>query len=413
MSALLSLTRLGLWVGQLVVAAVVGYLDLLATLAWLAPRRARAASAPAHRFLVLVPAHNEERLLPRLLASLAAMDFPRSMFEVHVVADNCSDGTASVAREAGAHVHERTDTSKAGKGFALQWLLGRIWDAGVAHDAVVILDADSVVSANFLSVMDAHLASGDRVVQAYYAVEDPGRTWSVGIRYAAIAAVHYLRPLARSVLGASVGLKGNGMVFAADVVRHYPWSASITEDIEYHLRLLLGGEKVAFAPDAVVWAEMPDTLASARSQNVRWERGRLETARLYVPRLVAQARARRSYAMLDAAVDQLIPPLSVVVGLSAALAGGAVVTSVWGRRRARRGACRIDPLVGLSAGVVGGEIAYVLSGLLLARAPGSVYRALLFAPVFAAWKLLVYARVLLGLDRQGWTRTARNVEGPR
>ena len=158
------------------------------------------------------------------------------------------------------------------------------------HDAILIMDADSSISPNFLRVMDARLARGERVIQSYYAVRDPEQSWSVSLRYVALAALHYLRPLGRMVLGGSMGLKGNGMVFAADILKKHEWSASITEDIEFHMALVLDGERVMFAPDAVVEAEMPQDLAGSQTQNTRWEQGRLEMARTYVPKLLRQAR---------------------------------------------------------------------------------------------------------------------------
>jgi 1,2-diacylglycerol 3-beta-glucosyltransferase len=363
-------------------------------------------AAPRTRFIVLVPAHNEEALLPATLDSLFAQDFPRDLYAVHVVADNCDDRTAEIAAAKGAHVHERYDPQARGKGYALRWLLERIWAAGEPHDALVILDADSIVTPTFLNAMAGRLERGERVIQAYYAVRDPQRSWGAGLRYAALTAVHYLRPSGRMALGASVGLKGNGMVFAAGIPRRFSWTNDLAEDVEYHMQLVLAGERVTFAPEAVLYAEMPSTLRGALSQNVRWERGRLEQARHYVPQLLAAAAsardagARRRFMLFDAAAEQLIPPFSVIAGATVALLPATILA------RARR-----TTVLGFA--LLAGETAYSLAALVLARAPRSVYRALLYAPAFIAWKCWLYARVLLGLDRGGWIRTARGQEEPR
>jgi cellulose synthase/poly-beta-1,6-N-acetylglucosamine synthase-like glycosyltransferase len=375
---------------------------------------------PRTRFLILIPAHNEEKLLPDLLANLRALDYPEKRYQVHVVADNCTDNTAELARRGGAVAHERTNLEQRGKGYALQWLLEQIWAASIPYDAVVILDADSIVSRNFLAAMDGRLARGERAIQAYYAVRDPDRSWSVALRYAALAVLHYLRPLGRMVLGGSVGLKGNGMVFAANIVRRYPWSASLTEDIEYHMALVLGGERVTFAHDAVVWAEMPGTLADSQSQNVRWERGRMEMVRQYVPKLLAAAwgalrtkHGKRAYVLFDAAMEQIIPPFSILAGASVlslllALILGAASALVAGRLAWQLNGWLTWLTVGLGLGLLLGQAIYTLTGLWLAAAPRRVYLALLAAPAMVAWKIWLYARVLLGLDRQGWVRTKRN-----
>ncbi|RRR77898.1 MAG: glycosyltransferase [Candidatus Viridilinea halotolerans] len=377
-------------------AFLVAYLLLLTLAALFAPRTTPLRhEAPTHRFVLLVPAHNEERLLPQLLQNLQELDYPQALYRVHVVADNCEDRTAELGRAGGAVVHERSDTTLRGKGYALEWLLERIWASNEPHDAIVILDADSVVSSNFLRVMDARLARGERVIQGYYAVKQPEGAWSVGLRAVALILLHYLRPQGRMVLGGSTGLKGNGMVFAAEVVRQHRWSASLTEDIEYHMELILAGERATFAPDAVVLAEMPDSLRAAQSQNERWERGRMEMIRRFVPRLLVAALRRRSFLLCDAAIEQIIPPFSVLAGSSLLFALGAVFVPT------RR-------IVGLATFTISGQIIYVFSGLLLARAPRSTYLALLFAPVFIIWKLWLYVRLLLGLKPRAWVRTSRN-----
>jgi 1,2-diacylglycerol 3-beta-glucosyltransferase len=377
-------------------AAMVGYLLMLTLAAFLAPRRTPPGSAaPRHRFLLLIPAHNEERLLPSLMESLSRLDYPAHLYAIHVVADNCADRTAELAAQAGAMVHERHDLELRGKPYALRWALGRIWASDTPHDAIVILDADTVISANFLRVMDARLARGERAIQAYYAVRNPEQSWSASLRAVALASLNYLRPQGRQTLGGSTVLKGNGMVFAAEIARRYEWPVSLTEDIEYHTALILGGERVMFAPDAVVWAEMPATLKAAQSQNARWERGRLQMVRQYVPRLLGAAARRRSLLLLDAAVEQIIPPLSVVAAGSllsvvlAALAGSpaAVVLSLFA-------------MIGLCV--------YVLAGLVLASVPRRVYQSLLYVPVFVLWKLGLYLRVLARPGGEEWVRTARN-----
>src|SRR5579859_2295128 len=271
---------------ELSAALLVGYLLLLTGAALQAPRSTPDIGTTASRFLILIPAHNEERLLPGLLASLARLYYPPEHVHVHVVADNCFDKTVAIARAAGVTVHERRDVARPGKGPALDWVWQHL-PADELFDAVVILDADSVVSANFLAVMAARLARGERVVQAYYAVHHSRRSFAAGIRFAALAAVHYLRPQGRMVLGGSAGLKGNGMMFAAGLAQRYHWAAELAEDIELHMRILLDGERVYFAPDAMVWAEMPDSLAASESQHRRWEVGRLRLARRYVPHLLS------------------------------------------------------------------------------------------------------------------------------
>jgi hypothetical protein len=149
---------------------------------------------------------------------------------------------------------------------------------------------------------------------------------------------------------------------------------------------------------------MPDTLAAAHSQNVRWERGRLQMARQYVPPLLRRAAQERSFKHLDAALEHLIPPFSAL----AALSGLAWLASL--ALPGRGGLARASRRLGLLT--VLGQAVYLFSGLWLVRAPAHVYKSLLYTPIFVAWKLLLYLRVWRQGDPEGWIRTRRN-EGER
>ena len=161
---------------EVALVTAVGYLTILTAAAWWGLRRRRpgAAGAPRHRIAVLVPAHDEERLIGATLDSLRAMDYPPELFAVHVVADNCADGTADVVRARGFDVHERHDTAAPGKGPALQWLMARLDQQGATHDAVAFVDADTVADPGFLRAVDRALSAGHVVVQGHYAVRDEG-----------------------------------------------------------------------------------------------------------------------------------------------------------------------------------------------------------------------------------------------
>lgn len=422
---LLFLALIAVFIVELILAFFVGYLLLLTVVAWWTSRKLVVSLAePKHRFLVLIPAHNEEQLLPELLTNLNQLNYPADLFSVHVVADNCSDKTAVISKQYGAIPHERFDAVRPGKGFALQWFLQNAANDIKSHDAVVMLDADTIVSANFLKAMSTRLGNGERVIQAYYAVRNPGKTWGIGLRYAALAVLHYLRPLGRTRLGGSAGLKGNGMVFATEIIQQYEWSDSITEDIEFHMTLILGGERVAFAPEATLWAEMPETLAGAATQNVRWERGRLQMMRLYVPRLLKAAglslrrhQFSRTYLLLDAVMEHLIPPFSVLAALTGLCVVLTLIVAMLGYfsfdlslsiASSFVAILRVSFLLGV--GLIVGQAIYLLTGLHLVDAPKTVYLALLKIPIFVTWKIWQYVRVLLGLDSSEWVRTTRNNE---
>jgi cellulose synthase/poly-beta-1,6-N-acetylglucosamine synthase-like glycosyltransferase len=374
---------------------IAGYLAFLTAAAGFARRRGPPAAPGRRRFAVLVPAHDEELLIGRLLRNLRQLDYPEDGFDVHVVADNCSDETATRARWLGAQVHERTDRTAQSKGHALRWLLQRVVALEEGYDAYVVLDADSVVDRNFLRAMDARLESGSQVVQAYYGVLNASASPVAGLRYAALAAIHYVRPLGRSALGLSCGLKGNGMCFAAGVLERFSWSwFALAEDVEFHLALVKEGIRVDFAPETTVLADMPVTFGQAASQNARWERGRLELMRRHVPDLLWRGLVRRSPLRLDAAVEQLIPPLSVPFALGCVcLAAGLLLR---------------QPLLALLAALgLAGQVVHLLVGLLMVGAPPRTYLALVYAPAYVLWKVWLYLRAMAGGGSAPWVRTAR------
>jgi len=355
---------------------------------------------------VLIPAHDEQRLIGSTLDAIVAADYPADLVRVHVVADNCTDGTAAIARAAGAQVHERHDTAHPGKGPALRWLLGRI--AADEVDAYVFLDADTIIDAAFLHEAAKAMAAGASVVQGHYDVRDSTSSPVVAFRAAAFSARTFLRPLGRNAIGGSAGLYGNGMVFAADVIDATSWSDHLTEDIELHLRLLLeSGTLVRFAPSARLEAEMPSTLEASRTQHERWEQGRVELARRYVPTLLRHAVAggpARRVAYLDAALDQFVPPFSVVV--AGAGSWFVVAAARLAADRQRRRSRSLDAVWATIVVLV--QTGYVLQALRLVGAPRAVYRSLLGAPRMAAWKLGVWLRVLRPSRPTTWIRTTRD-----
>ncbi|MCX6054721.1 MAG: glycosyltransferase family 2 protein [Chloroflexi bacterium] len=384
---------------ETILGLIVGYLLLLTFGAFFRKARILLKEKPSTDFAILIPAHNEERLLPELLANLKKQNYPDERMAIFVVADNCSDQTATLARQMGAAVFERADPTRSGKGYALNWLLAQIkLGSNRLFDAYVIFDADTVVSPDFLRVMDARLGHAEKVIQGYYAVRNPDRSSGVALRYAALAVLHFLRPLGRGKFGGSAGLKGNGMCFQSSLYERFSWSGSVTEDIEYHMTLILSGERVAFAPDAVLEAEMPGTLKSSTTQNVRWESGRLEMAKKYIPLLLRKMEKGRLFLYFDAIMEHLIPPtalIAILLGFSLVLGG---LSGMFGQGWT---------LFWIAVGCGAGMVVYLFSGLAMVKAPRKVWLSLLYAPFYAVWKFLLLIGILLGIRKQGWVRTQR------
>ncbi len=392
--------------GRAVLALPIGYLSLLTVAAWVASaRRRRPPPTTQVRFAILVPAHDEEAVIGAALAGFAALAYPTDRFTVHVVADHCTDGTVALARDAGVDVREK-ESGVAARGRRCS---GRSVSSSTRRPPAT---GRSTRSSSSTPTRSSPRASSPqrplgstparRAVQGQYRVREPGQSTATALRAAASSVRHHLRPFGRTTLGGSCGLFGNGMVFTADLLRSREWTNHLTEDIELQNELLLDGVRVAYEPDAVVEALMPTSLDASRTQNERWERGRIELARRFVPPLLRLARRDRSrrVAAIDAVADHLVPPLSVLAAATVATAvGGTAVALLRGSRRPLRG-----------WGLVGALAVHVASGLVLAKAPAAVYRSLLHAPAMVLWKVRLWGRMLTRPGAEGWTRTARATE---
>jgi 1,2-diacylglycerol 3-beta-glucosyltransferase len=373
------------------------YLFALTLVALAAPRRSRPAFRTRRRFVVVVPAHNEEIGLGRTLTELSRLHWRADHLRVVVVADNCTDDTARVARQHGAEVMERHDTARRGKGYALDFAFRQLLtEPSNAWHAAVVVDADTVVSPNLLDACSARFDAGARAVQATY-LAFPRRGALSAITQTALTAIHVVRSTARERLGLSVGLKGNGMAFTRALLATMPHRAyTRTEDLEFGVQLALAGVRVAYAGDTTVWGDMPVTDAVAARQRERWIGGRMEVAHHYLRRLVRSAVRHRSLMRADVALDLLIPPVSVLaiatvcgVALSAALASRGAWTAfgIWAAAFAALGVHVLDA----------------------ARRAGHAWDLLGFAgalPAYALGKLRITLRAPARFG-EAWVRTAR------
>ena len=244
-----------------------GYYLLLTTIGWTSPP-VKASTKPRTRFAVLIPAHNEEAILPGTLASVAASDYPAELMRVLAVADNCTDGTAAVARRAGAEVVERFDDERRGKGYALAAGLPRVIDD--RSDVVLVLDADCDLDPAALRVLDAEFQVGREVVQTAYTTVNTG-DGPTGMVAAVGSEIENGVQAGLTALGRPVWLRGTGMAFRRDVIERFPWQAfGLTEDVEYAARLRNGGVRIDFCSSAVVRCQPPPGTVALCQQRRRW-----------------------------------------------------------------------------------------------------------------------------------------------
>ena len=386
--------------------------DFSSTLSLREGQEIRAAQGETRkRFAILIPAHDEALTLNAALDGIKKLDYPSDAFRVVVIADNCTDETAQIAVNAGVLVLERTNQEEIGKGYALEWAMGQLFK-GAANspvreiadfDALVILDADTIVARDLLLCFEQGLNLGEEALQARYEVLNVDESWRTRLMACALSLAHIVKPLGREHLSLSDGLKGNGMCFARSVVERVPWSgASITEDIEYTLRLCRAEVRIVFLPQTAVWAQMPTTGKQAVSQRKRWEGGRYQLLFHVAPRTFQEGIARKNRLLTDRAIELIIPPFAELVAVPVLFLVIALICGkVFGWQSAELFSIGWMLLLVL-------EAVYLFGGLWVSRTPARVMVSLLAAPFYILWKLSLYPVMLISRKTSGeWKRTER------
>jgi len=384
-----------------VLSVLVLYQWVLAVASML-PRRLRPAAARAacSRFLVLIPAYNEEAGVAATLQSLQNADYSQSALRIVVVADRCDDGTAARARACGAESLERHG-GPPGKGAAIAWAIDRLHGAGAEFDALVVIDADTVADRGLFGAFDDGLRAGHDVQQAYNYLSNPWDTPFTRIISVTGVLRNGLFYAGKERLGLATMLTGCGMCFSRRIIDRHGWTAfSVGEDWEFSASLLLDGERIHFNRDARVRALESRNFRQASSQRLRWASGRHAVAAASAVGLIAAAVRRRRLDLADAALTIVSPTYSA----QATLALLCLVAS-W--------LLSGDPAwhgVALWAAAVTGLLAaYFAVGLTLTESPMRALAGVALIPAFLPWRMAIEILGLLGYGRKRWVRTSRVV----
>jgi len=334
------------------------------------------------RFLVLIPAHNEESVIGRCLEAAHADRRPND--KVLVVADRCSDATADIARSYGSLVLERGKGEEPGRAAARQ--AGLEYARGLEWDAVIMLDADSVIRPGFFAAHERGLLSGAGAVQGRSEGE-PGRTLPAEAAVAARTLQGITIPRGRDRLRFCVRLHGTGMATWREIALTHTFGAPASEDLFFTLDLLLAGVRCRHVDRARLESQGASTWSSFGDQKVRYEAGRMAAAHTYVPRLLKRGIRNADLACLEAAWFLITPPfalgvLSLILGLALAVVGGGwMLAAVFG------------------AGFLT-LLLVIVTGLVQARSRLRTWLALLTAPWYLAWKAIVQLRALASVLRR-------------
>jgi cellulose synthase/poly-beta-1,6-N-acetylglucosamine synthase-like glycosyltransferase len=362
------------------------------------PRRSKPVVAPGlhPHTVVLIPAHNEELLLEQTLQvlnpTLSAGD------RVLVIADNCDDRTADVARTAGAEVVVRHDPARRGKGYALDFAVQHLRQN--PPEVVAILDADCLVSADTIKILAQQAFQNGRQVQALNLTDRLSPTAPRQIL--AILANRFtnlIRPLGLFRVGLPCRLMGTGLAMPWPLLEKVPFIGdNLVEDMQWGIDLALAGYWPLFCPEARVTSALPQQNRAFVSQRIRWEHGHLRTIRVQVPRLLAKSLWRRDFRLFCLAWDLSIPPLALLAVLWSttiilSLASGFAGASWW-------------PAAILS--ISGIMTALAFSGAWFVHCRRQIpLTAFLSAPIYILRKLPIYISFIIH-PQSSWVRTQRD-----
>lgn len=272
---------------------------------------------PQKKFAIIIPSHNEENVIVPLIKNLKSLDYPKELYDIYVIADNCTDRTAHLAKETGAKVIEHTSKvgELKGKPYAIQYALEILGeDLEKKYDAISVFDADNLVSKNYLIEMNKHLLEGHKLIQCYLDTKNPNDNW-VTLGYA--TSYYYMNrswQLAKSRLGLGNAVGGTGFTVEVQLLNKIGWSArSLTEDLEFTMQCLLEGEKAYWSHEARILDEKPVSFKSSCIQRLRWARGHWDVCFKYSPKLLKRWILKRDFAAFDGFM-YLINPAKMVTG---------------------------------------------------------------------------------------------------
>ncbi len=243
-----------------------------------------------HKFMAVIPAHNEEMVVASLIESLKNQNYNKDLYDIYVIADNCTDNTAIVAKRAGAIVYERFHETEKTKGYALDWFLKQKMEENAEYDAFFVFDADNIVDKDFIKSMNKKLCQGEEVVQGYRDIKNPSDNWITAGYALFYWTMHRFYHLARYNIGLSPLLNGTGFMVKFDVIKPKGFDTiTLTEDIEFSLKRIIEGKKLGWSTEAKVYDEQPTGFKQSWSQRSRWTVGHMQCIKEYTKSLANSA----------------------------------------------------------------------------------------------------------------------------
>ncbi|MBE9186766.1 glycosyltransferase family 2 protein [Microcoleus sp. LEGE 07076] len=352
---------------------------------------------PRPKVAVLIPAYNEAAGIAATISTILPQLTNRD--RLLVIADNCTDSTAEIARNSGASAIERHDTERKGKGYALDFGLQSI--ASDPPEVVIMVDADCICEPDSIDKLARAAMAQQRPVQATYLMEQPpDPTPKDSISALAFLVKNLVRPSGLKQLGYPTLLTGTGMAFPWLIIRDVPLASSnIVEDMQMSLDLAIAGHPTVFCPQARVTGCLPQQQEAAKTQRTRWEHGHLQTLLTQTPRLATASIEQQRFDLMAIALDLSIPPLSLLVAIWLAAFAASILAAIIG-------ASAIPAiLLGVQGLLILVSIVSAWAKFGRADISGAT---LLSVPFYILWKIPLYLGFILKRQTK-WVRTERDV----
>lgn len=384
---------------QMLLAMLGGYQLFLAFFGF-RHKRKPSNHEPQKSFAVLVAAHNEEAVIGALMENLKNLNYPKELYDVMVICDNCNDRTAEIVRSYGLYAFERRNPDLRGKGHAIEWMLKKLWKLPRKYDAVVMFDADNLSSSDFLLHMNNELCSGERVIQGYLDTKNPKDSWITASYAMSYYFANRFWQLSRKNLKLANYLGGTGMCFETGLLKQIGWGAtSLVEDLEFSMRCVALGVKPTLSFEAKVYDEKPLTFKASARQRLRWMQGHFDVCRRYFFPLLWQGIKERSWTKIDAAIYSanaynffIASILFVVLWVRTLIPGMTVMPNVY----------EMFPILNVVTILM---YALLPVSMFMDGAPRAIYKYLILYPIFlfSWWPITVYA--FFTQNNKQWSHT--------
>lgn len=387
-----------LWAIALILLIPVAVLFLECTASLFSASQSTAdTKSPRPKVAVLIPAYNEAAGIAATISTILPQLTPDD--RLLVIADNCTDSTANIARKCGATALERQDTERKGKGYALDF--GLVAIASDPPEVVIVVDADCICQPDAIEKLARIAVASQGPVQATYLMEQPPNpTPKDSISALAFLVKNLVRPSGLKQLGFPSLLTGTGMAFPWSIIRSVSLaSGNIVEDMQMSLDLAIAGHPTMFCPAARVTGCLPQQQQAATSQRTRWEHGHIQTLLTQTPRLAAASLQQKRFDLLAIALDLSVPPLSLLVALWLAAFAASLLATTLGT----------SPLPAILLAIQGLLILVSIVGAWAKFGRADISGStLLSVPFYILWKIPLYLGFLLKRQTK-WVRTERDV----